>query len=429
MKNNLAVGIIDDDTLKIDIIREILNHQGILYKVCNETNVENYSCIISTGNKDTKYKNMIYLDDVFLNNYLGVLTGSLKLDEKDRINASVVEYEIQLIEKIRNCYHGQNLPFIRKWFWPDFKQACCIITHDIDEIDRCPSRKKSTFECIKYVLSHIIFKPYGDNIDTLLNIETEKSIKSTFFLFPEYSQKSHFINIIEKIKHKGHEIGLHGSPEAALDEKVFIAEKRELQEKIGIEIIGHRQHTLTRAFSNPKTLQIINNSDLKYDVSIASNEKFGFKSGICYPYHPFDKENKSKFKFLEIPSPYMDWAGLHRNFNADQHIEIMSELNKTVELYHGCLALSFHNSYINKRLFPEIYETFIKTLDYVQEKKYWVSTASECAQWWQKREEVEMEIYFENGKITGNSSSKMPIRIEYINETRDVYVESGFELK
>ncbi|MCZ7395505.1 MAG: hypothetical protein ABOK23_13365 [Candidatus Methanoperedens sp.] len=423
MKISIKVGVIEDTPLKNDVITEILNHQGILFKICNEKNVENHSCVISTINKDIKYKNVIYIDDDFLNDYLFALTGSLKLDEKDRIDASVVEHEIQLTEKIRNCYHGQNLPFIRKWFWPDFKQACCIITHDIDEIDRCPSRKKSKFECIKYILSHIMLKSYGDNIDTLLNIEDEKSIKSTFYLFPKYSQKSHFFNILEKIKHKGHEIGLHGSPEAALDEKDFIAEKQELQEKTGEEIIGHRQHTLTRAFLNPKTLQIINNCNLKYDISIASNEKFGFKSGICYPYHPFDMDNKSKFKFLEIPSPYMDWTGIHRNFNAKQHIEIMAELTKTVELHHGCLVLSFHNSYINKRLFPEIYETFLKTLDYVSEKNYWIATASECAEWWQKREDVEMEIYFENGKIIGNSSTKMPIRIEYINKYLDVFVK------
>lgn len=429
MKINLAVGIIEDATLKIDIIREMLNHQGILYKICNENNVENYSCVISTRSKDIKYKNVIYIDDDSLNDYLCALTGSLKLDEKDGINASVIKYEIQLVEKIRNCYHGLNLPLIRKWFWPDFKQACCIITHDIDEIDRCPSRKKSKLECIKYVLSHIVLKPYGDNIDTILNIENEKSIKSTFYLFSEYSQKSHFDNIIDKIKHMGHEIGLHGSPQAALDKKDFIAEKQELQEKIGKEISGHRQHTLTRAFSNPKTLQIINDCNLKYDVSIASNENFGFKSGICYPYHPFDLDNKSKFEFLEIPSSYMDWTGLYRYFNGAQHVEIISKLNKIVERYNGCLALSFHNSYINKRLYPEIYETFLKTLDYVLEKNYWIATAIECAEWWQKREEVELEIYFENGGITGNSSAKIPIRIEYINESRDVFVESGFELK
>ena len=425
MKIPLKVGIVGSNPLKINIIKEILNHQGILYEVCDKKNIQNYLCVISTED-NIEHENLILIDNELSNNFFDALSGVSKFEEKYMVNASLTEYEIQLTEKIRNCFYKQNLPFVRKWFWPDFKKACCVMTHDIDEIDRCPSKKRSKIECVKYVLSHLIFKPYGDNINTLLKLEDEKSIKSTFYFFPGYPYEKHFIKHVEKIKSKECEIGLHGSHEAASNKEKILDEKQKLQEIAEVTVSGYRQHTLTHAFRIPKTVQILNDCNLIYDISIAYNKKFGFRAGICYPYHPFDREKENKFNLLELPSPYMDWTGLFREYNKKQHLETIKKIMNTVEKYNGCIVFSFHNSYINKRLYPEIYEPFLETLNYVSEKDYWITTANECAEWWLKRENAKVDVYFENGKIIGESNIKLPLQIEYPNKIEHLQIEGEF---
>jgi len=418
----LKIGIVEDDSFKINIIKEILNHQGILYEVCSKNNIQDYPCVISTE-KNIKHENLILIDNEPLNNFFDALSGVSKFKEEYMVNASLTEYEIQLTEKIRNCFHKQNLPFARKWFWPDLKKACCIITHDIDDIDKCPSKKRSKLECVKYVLSHLISKPYGDNINALLKLEDEKSIKSTLYFLskypyekvfmnlPEYIYEKHFVKVLNNVKSKGHEIGLHGSPETSSDPELLAKEKKKVEIVAEIEIAGQRQHTLK--FTTPETWEILENAGLRYDTTFSYNRKFGFRAGICYPYHPFNKQNK-KFNILEIPMSFMDSIGYqYKNYTKDQYLNVINKLANTVEKYNGCLIVNFHNAFINKRLFPEIYETFLETLEYVSEKDYWIITARECADWWLKRENAKLDIYFENGEIIGKSSIKMPIEIQY----------------
>jgi len=229
----LKVGIIECNPLRINIIKEMLNHQGILYDVCYKNNIQKYPCLISIDNLNMEHKNLISIDCKLLDIYFNALSGISKFDEDYMINASLTEYEIQLTEQIRECFHKQNLPFVRKWFWPDFKMACCVITHDIDHIDRVPSKKRSKIECVKYVFSHLLLKPYGDNINTILKHEKEKSIKSTFYFLskypyekpfmrlPDYIYNKYFLKLLNRVKNNGCEIGLHGLPETASDSKLF----------------------------------------------------------------------------------------------------------------------------------------------------------------------------------------------------------------
>lgn len=439
MKIPLKAGIIENNLLKINIMEEILNHQGILYDVCDKNNIQNYPCVISTKNQNIEHENLILIDDELLNKFFDALSGLSKYEEKDMVNASLTEYEIQLTEKIRGCFHKQNLPFVRKWFWPDFKIACCVITHDIDEIDRVPSKKRSKIECAKYVLSHLLFKPYGDNINTLLKREDEKSIKSTFYFLskypyekpfmclPEYIYGEYFIKLLNIVKSKGCEIGLHGSPETASNPKLLAEEKKKLEIAVKTEVTGQRQHTLN--FMAPETWMFLENNGFRYDTTFSYNTKFGFRTGICYPYHPFDKKNNKKFKILEIPMSYMDSIGYqYRNYTAYQHLSVINKLMNTVEKYNGFLVINFHNAYINKRLYPEIYKPFLETLNYVSEKNYWIVTARECAEWWLKRENAKLEVDFENEKIIGKSTLSVPIHIEYPDKIENIYVNTNFEI-
>lgn len=437
--NQLKVGIIKNNLLKIDLIEEMLNHQGMLYDVCDENNIQNYPCVISIDNQNIRHENLILIDSKLLYMFFNAFSGSSKYDEDYMVNALLTEYEIQLTEKIRECFHRQNLPFVRKWFWPDFKMACCVITHDIDHIDRVPSKKRSKIECAKYVFSHLLLKPYGDNIKTILKHENKKSIKSTFYFLskypyeklfmplPEYIYDKHLINLLNIVKNGECEIGLHGFPETASDPKLLAEGKNKLEIHANIEITGQRQHTLK--FTVPETWAFLESNGFKCDTTFSCNTKFGFRIGICYPYHPFDKNNRKKFKILEIPMSYMDSIGYqYRNYAECHHISIINKLMNTVERYNGVLVLNFHNAYVNKKLYPEIYNAFLKSLNIVSQKKYWIATTRDCAEWWLKRENAKVDIFFKNEIIIGKSTIPIPISIEYPDKTENVHVNTNFEI-
>jgi len=193
------------------------------------------------------------------------------------------------------------------------------------------------------------------------------------------------------------------------------------------EITGQRQHTLK--FIVPETWVFLESNGLKYDSTFSCNTKFGFRIGICYPYHPFDKKNNTKFNILEIPMSYMDSIGYqYRNYAECQHISVISKLMDTVEMYNGVLVLNFHNAYANKKLFPEIYNAFLESLNIVSQDKYWIATTGECAEWWLKRENAKIDIYYENQVIIGKSTVPFPISIEYPDKTKNVHVNTNFEI-
>ncbi len=291
---NLILGLYEDDSLKEEIIKEILNHHGILFDKCNENNFNNYSVIITT--KRTIYENsnkIIVIDDELINKFNEAFSGSINLEEEERISSLISFYEQDVLNKIINSYKELKIPFVRKWYWPDFKKICILLIHDIDVIDYFPGIK-SKREFIKYLFSRLSLKNYGDNIDVILKIENQKKITSTFFFFYKYNfyiQKimeirNNHKRLIKMVMDNNDEVGLHGSPDAAVNEAIMEKEKNELEKIIKSEVYGYRQHILNYVFKIPHSLNLLSEANFSYDISISDNDEFGFMKGICYPYHP-----------------------------------------------------------------------------------------------------------------------------------------------
>jgi hypothetical protein len=436
MNTNIKVAIFENDIIKRDIIKEILDKHGILYDICDERCVVNYPCIISSEKIDNLNKNLILIEDNIFENYQNILTNKVILNEEDQLNAILSQYEYKLINKIRGCFSSSGLPFIRKWYWPNFKKGCIMMTHDIDLLDNRPSFRKSKrsiplsmkafIENLKYFINHLLLKPYGDFIGTLLNIEESYSIKSTYFVFFDYKDKKLSSEIINKIEKSGHEIGLHGSLKALSSQDIIKYEKYNLQNRINQNISGFRQHNLDRIFSLPDSLDVIDPNFL-YDISIVKGDNFGYMTGICHPYHPINSLNE-KLNILEIPSPFMDWTVLQRKYNKDKFITLINKIKSIVDLYNGCIVFSIHNTYINKYLYPEVYDTFLYILNTFSNDEYWITTGYECLKWWKKRENAKIDVFYKNNEIIGNSDTMLPIQIEYNNKITNLIIDQQFKI-
>jgi hypothetical protein len=408
---NLLIGI-QGKKPHSQILKEMLNHQGVIFEeVVDGTD---YPCIIYTGieGEDVKTNNVINAEKIIPMDRIEImLSGTLN---QNLNHPDVNKYEIKIVEEIRKVLYSQELPLIKKWFWPNFAKACCIMTHDIDRLSIPPIyARRETPNLIKFLLYVLYYyekyilrvKKFNDYIDLIIDIETKYGVKSSFYFFPEYEEHEEFVNILKILKEKKSEVGLHSESE---NYEQLKKEKKQLEEYYCGEIYGTRQHLLK--FSAPQTWQY-QEKLLEYDLTFYRNEEFGYRSGLCFPYKPISTKS-----IIEIPTLFMDWTALNKKMNYKQIKEELYKIINIVENYNGCLVLNFHNEYFNKIAFPHIHKSFTYVIKYIQ-NDYWITTAHECVSWWKKRESTKINIEFKDGRIVGTCSNEIPIIIEYKNKT------------
>jgi peptidoglycan/xylan/chitin deacetylase (PgdA/CDA1 family) len=225
-------------------------------------------------------------------------------------------------------------------------------------------------------------------------------VKSTFLFRTHYDgdQRSLLPNI-EVLRGSACEISLHS---AALSHRKPGALAREIAafaEISGARPQGVRHHSLK--FKVPDTWTIEASEGLEYDTTFSSLEFFGFKGGVCFPYHPF---NESRIPILELPTSFMDWTALKRNERGERLATILDELLNIVRENHGLLVVNFHNTYLNSETFPDVFAAYVNLIRDIKTAGYWVATASECAKWWNSRTSSKSILRIEDKKVKGETS-------------------------
>lgn len=419
----IKTGIIGDDGLKKDIFCELLSQHGILFEDTKQDSNNRYPCVIILEgkansesialNRCIEPKNIIHIDkEIPLENLILAFTGhyeALYLMDK-LITPTISEHGLKILNLIRDCYFRVNIPFIQKWYWPNFAKACLIFTHDIDNL--IPRDQNDFFSIIKY---HILRKTNKDssNILNIADIEFKSGIKSSFYFFSEYKEEAEFKIILAELKKRGFEIGLHGSLFSFQDINLLRDEIEKLSSISKTQIKGERQHGLN--FLNPHTWRYLDGLHLEYDISFYYNDKIGFRNGICHPYHPFDVITGDKFNLIEIPACFMDFAAIHRGLSEKEIELIISELERAIFFNNGCLVVNFHNEYFGKNRFSFIDKSFYMLLQKASKGLFWTATAKECAEWWRKRESANVFLKEESGQNIVIVDKDISIRIYYPN--------------
>lgn len=453
----LEIGLIGNNDFNLEIIIELLNHQGIIFKKISESGLDKkFPCIIITENNSKDYeiakkycldKNNIIIAKEHLpmeKIFLALAGGLDELYIENRLMTPIInQYELKLLENIRSCYDKLSLPFIRKWFWPNFKEACFVMTHDIDLLVHhlfAPTKRKLDLSYIKYRWQE--YKDpsrfYGSNIPEILSEEAKHGVKSTFYFLPNYdSPEQKYLTkltgitrekLIEEIRAADCEIGLHGSMWSFQSNNTLENEKKNLENSSQKEITGIRQHFLN--FLVPHTWRYQEKAGFEYDTTFSYNDEFGFRSGICFPYHVFDILTKKKFNILELPMSFMDATSLFNKLSSDEILETLTKLRNTVESYNGVLVHNFHSGVNNKETYPDYERAYIDSLNYIRKgNNYWVTTARECATWWRNREIVKMDIEFVDNSIKIDIMSDfidyLPLIIETKSDTKKIELKES----
>jgi hypothetical protein len=161
---------------------------------------------------------------------------------------------------------------------------------------------------------------------------------------------------------KGFEVCLHGSYRAARTAGQLAEEKKELEEIMGEEISGHRQHYLN--FHPATFFPEVEKAGFCYDMSVGYNDQSGPRAGTFFPYHPYDVENGKAFSFWEIPFVLMDTTlATTCRFSSEEAFSHCMERIGRVEKSGGSVSIIWHQEQLGGPLDPGFDEIYWKLLN------------------------------------------------------------------
>jgi len=260
------------------------------------------------------------------------------------------------------------------------------ITHDIDffarydkfskvikaiggDIFKRKSLKKaiSTFKTYFQIKKGKEKDPY-DTFDYLMDLSEKAGLKSHFYFIPamlgeedaQYNISDEaVVKTIQKIKNKGHIVGIHGAYRSYKNKNLFQKELQRFPEEIKIQ--EGRQHFLR--FENPTTWQMYEDAGIITDSTIGFLNHVGFRSGTCYEYSVFNILTRKKLNLKEQPLIVMEQALIKKTSNKENFYNKIIALKDIVKKYKGTFVVLWHNNNFNVDewdSFIDIYSKIIK---------------------------------------------------------------------
>lgn len=270
------------------------------------------------------------------------------------------------------------------------------LTHDIDRIVKTTQYitrsirvlKKLRFREMTYNLKTLSnWKKEYWNFERIMEIEEKYSVKSTFFFLNEprtfnIRDYKNFINsfgryslnekrvmeIIRLLDKNGWEVGLHGSFNSYKDLNLLKDQKSILENILGRQVTGIRQHYLN--LDENLTWELQSEAGFLYDSSWGFTRSIGFKEGRIKPFHPL------KNRFTVFPLVIMDYC-----FAAEtDKWKRFDELCRLADRENGILVLNWHNCAFNRNDFPNSEEDYIQCINKFIEKGARFKTLNEFYQ-------------------------------------------------
>jgi peptidoglycan/xylan/chitin deacetylase (PgdA/CDA1 family) len=250
------------------------------------------------------------------------------------------------------------------------------LTHDVD-------RTKKSYQYVTHFFKNLIklkwsnafyhlrslflSNPYW-NFETIIGIENELNVKSTFYFLNESIKFNLFdlhnwqlslgrydikgkkiVDMIRYLDTNGWEIGVHGSYLSNTDKDMLSKEKKVLEDLVGHDIAGIRQHYLRL---DKRTWQIQQQCGFKYDTSFGHTDNIGYKDNRYEPFRPMNDD------FVVYPQVIMDKCFMA----TDNKWEKFNEILKISEEKNSVLVINWHQRVFNENEFPEYMDAYIKII-------------------------------------------------------------------
>jgi len=262
---------------------------------------------------------------------------------------------------------------------PENKKSSVFISHDIDNVNL--AWIEDGFAALKAGKIHHVFrllfnaaihKPDWFNMDKIMAIHDEYSLKSTFFWIAnkgksvdglynaDYDVRSKKVQqTISSIRQKGFENGIHKS----VSDESFKQEAH----KLGFKPIANRYHYLK--FSLPQAYNELEQANIKLDSSLGFSKNYGFRNSYGQAFQPFNIEKQKAYNFVEIPLNIMD-----RTFHY-KHTPIKNISNEVINFFEAnkfncTLSLLWHNNFFNSIKYKGYLQEYKKIIAYLYENDF-----------------------------------------------------------
>lgn len=271
----------------------------------------------------------------------------------------------------------------------EYSFALCL-THDVDKPFKTP------FHAVFYALAdrnprHLRaltswVNPYWQ-FEDIMDLEDELGVRSAFYFLNEQSpflrppsemldtdafiqtfgrynvQDPSISDVIKRLDDGGWEVGLHGSYHTACDRDRLLEEKQRIEEVLGHEISGGRQHYLN--LTVPETWRHHRAIGLDYDTSLGSATEYGFQFGYDIK-RPFDDE------FVVFPLTLMDQQLPDPDEDFRAAWSVCESLFNTAATENAVMTTLFHPRLFSKRDFPGYRRLYRQSVQYALDLGAWV---------------------------------------------------------
>jgi len=262
-----------------------------------------------------------------------------------------------------------------------------LLTHDVDEILRYPNIKrvlvamagdiilrKSLPLALKTLIHYPLIlmgkkrDPY-DSFDEIMDMSDSFNIQSHFFFMSggttpydnRYNIREPRVKtIIEKIKARGHAIGIHPSYSAYNDPIQFKLEKEVLEEINQEAIVTGREHYLR--FEVPHTWQLWEDNHFEWCSNLAYAQSAGFRTGCCSPYSPFNILSQKQLTVKERPLIMMEVTFVQEAPEIEDFDKMVDYYLNIVKKYNGEFVLLWHNASLHDHAIKPYTPSYRRTL-------------------------------------------------------------------
>lgn len=166
----------------------------------------------------------------------------------------------------------------------------------------------------------------------------------------------------------GWEVGIHGSLDTHQDQARLSAEKQALENLLGHEVVGGRQHHLR--MDVPETWWRYAEVGLRYDTSLGSSTEIGFEHGYDLR-RPFDDE------FVVFPITVMDSALATGEDAIEDEWARLDDLLEEAAAHNAVMTVLWHPRNFCEADFPGHRRLYRRTIERAQELGAWVGPPAE----------------------------------------------------
>jgi peptidoglycan/xylan/chitin deacetylase (PgdA/CDA1 family) len=334
----------------------------------------------------------------------------------DLIDYPLVNIYFKIIfDLIRRRFLRRGLPLIRKSFWPGGAALAVALTHDVDIMERWmgyavfmafqllkAGKIGSFFLWLKKFCKSILTnRNPARSFDFIIKKEKEMDFGSTFFFLAGEPNLRSFLQrdiiyditkkanrtLLKKIDTELHEVGLHGSYHSFSEQDRMMEEKSLLERIRGDSLTGIRQHFLR--FDLPQTWYLQKNLNFLYDCSFGYPDASGFRSGLGFPFYPYDDSRDEPIGILELSTNIMDQT--YVKYKNQDLLKMKKEILEILDRVEGCgglVTLLWHTNVVDELTYFGFMDTYQEILRYLKQKKAFVGSGQKIALWWQKREKL-----------------------------------------